>query len=323
MPAPNKSGSLSLSGAFAMLALCASILACVGPEGNGVPPGEVAPWDVRGNYALEYDNKLTITLNVGGVERRATANGPDEIVDLGTYMGEPLKLDLGEYCGREEVVCPSEALWDKVSISQQDVDKRFDAHIINVIDNTDRDLPPGQRAGVVGGFVNHKDLDRFTLGIDGQSASEGDCGALAISLAAGRFQREGERTEEVTYYKDAEGKECDPQAMTEGCEEHTRDQLIIPPDGAITGITDGKVGIGWLGACAFGPVVAGATLTIETGFVGTRTGDFDPPEFTPIEMPDVPDQDVFVDEDMSEDADASSDSEDLDGMDMGMMEGGD
>ena len=127
----------------------------------------------------------------------------------------------------------------------------------------------------------------------------------------------------VTYYKDAEGKECDPQAMTEGCEEHTRDQLIIPPDGAITGITDGKVGIGWLGACAFGPVVAGATLTIETGFVGTRTGDFDPPEFTPIEMPDVPDQDVFVDEDMSEEADASSDSEDLDGMDMGMMERGD
>jgi hypothetical protein len=299
--------------ALPAIALGASILACVSPDGGGgVPPGEVAPWDVRGNYALEYDNKLTITLNVGGVERRATANGPDEIVDLGTYMGEPLKLDLGEYCAREEVVCPSEALWDEISISQQDVQTKFDAHIINVIDNTNRDLPAGQRAGVIGGFVNHKDLDRFVLGIDGQSASEGDCGALAISLAAGRFQREGEHTEEVTFYKDAEGKVCDPEVVTEGCdEEHTRDQLVIPPDGAIIGIADGKVGIGWLGACAFGPVVAGATLTIETGFHGTRTGDFDPPEFTPIEMPDVPDQDVFVEDDMGE--------ESMD-MDMGVAE---
>ena len=295
-----------------------SIIACVTPGGGGGPDGETASWDVRGNYALEYEDNLIITLNVGGVERRATASGPDEIVDLGTYMGEPLELDLGEYCAREEVVCPSEALWDEVSISQQDVDKNFDAHIINVIDNTNRDLEPGQRAGVVGGFVNHKDRDRFVLGIDGQSASEGDCGALAISIAAGRFQREGESMEAVTTYKTADGMACDPELMTEDCQEHTHDRLVIPPDAPIIGIAEGKVGIGWLGACAFGPVLAGATLTIETGFTATRTGDFDPPEFTPIEMPDVPDQDVFVDEDMSEDAmDMGSDGDSADsGADM-------
>lgn len=273
-----------------------SILACIAPEGGsqGSAAGSTpARWDVRGNYTLAHQDALTITLNIGGVERRATAAGPDEVVDLGMHMGEPLTLDLAEYCAKEEVTCPSEALWSKISIDQQNVAQNLDAHIINVIDNTSRDLPAGARAAVLGGLLNHKDSDRFLLGIESASSSQGDCGALAISLAGGRFERAGESMETVTTYKDAAGKVCEPTAAeSEECMAHEHQRLVIPPDGKITGIAQGKVAIGWLGACAFGPVLAGATLSIETQFTGVRTGDFDPPAFTPIESPDVPDQDM-------------------------------
>jgi len=69
----------------------------------------------------------------------------------------------------------------------------------------------------------------------------------------------------------------------------------------VTGIVDGKVGMGFSGGCAFGPVLLGATITLETGFAGERTGDFAPP--TAIENPDnavleeVPeDEEIVVDE---------------------------
>ena len=42
--------------------------------------------------------------------------------------------------------------------------------------------------------------------------------------------------------------------------------------------------VGWAGGCAFGPALVGATLTLQTGFTGTRTGDFDPPPYTPAEV---------------------------------------
>jgi hypothetical protein len=60
---------------------------------------------------------------------------------------------------------------------------------------------------------------------------------------------------------------------------------IVAPEGAVVnGVKDGKVFVGWAGGCAFGPALVGATLTMETGFTGTRTGDFDPPPYTPAEV---------------------------------------
>ena len=61
-------------------------------------------------------------------------------------------------------------------------------------------------------------------------------------------------------------------------------RLVVPPGALVNGIKEGKVFVGWAGGCAFGPVLAGATLTLETGYVGTRTGDYDPPPFTPAPL---------------------------------------
>jgi hypothetical protein len=301
------------------------MLACIAPEEAG--DGDTkARWDMQGHYRLTADDTIKVTLNIGGVERRATTSGEDQIVDLGMHKGQPLVLNLSEYCGREEVVCPSEALWREMAVHQKDVSKGYDAHVVNFIDLATP--PEGQKAPVLGGFVNHKDRDRFILGIDGDNAKNGDCGALAISLAAGRFERAGERMETYTAYVDEKGKVCDPSeepgedATT--CTPTERERLVIPPNGEVIGIQQGKIGMGWLGLCAFGPIVAGATLTIETGFTAKRFADLDPPEFDQVDNPEVPDENVFEDNDMGSDMDSdagadmdSDEGPDMDEADMG------
>ena len=269
-----------------VIALGVSALACVGADAS---EQEIARWDVRGNYALEAEDTITVTLTIGGVERRAVANGYDELVDLGTHMGEPLVLDLSEHCGKPEVTCPNELLWESVAIDVRDVNKRFDSHILNVVNNTVTELPAGQSAQVLSGLVDHKNKDRFVLGLGSDSASQGDCGALAISLASGRFEREGETLEEIIDHVDDAGAPCTPSEDLETtCMERRREQLVSPDGAPVVGIAEGKIGVGWLGACAFGPVLVGATLTIEATYSGRRTGDFDPPTFTPVETHTVP-----------------------------------
>lgn len=41
-------------------------------------------------------------------------------------------------------------------------------------------------------------------------------------------------------------------------------QRIIPPGAAVEGIDEGKVALGWLSGCAFGPFIAAATLTLKS-----------------------------------------------------------
>lgn len=266
-----------------VLLLALALNGCV--DGGG--GGRTSDWDVRGNYTLTYDDRLELTLNVGGAVREATANGYGDVVDFGTWEGQPLRLDLAEFCGRADVQCPSEAFWTKVAIDQQDVGRKQDLHVINVIDDTMHTLPAGQRAEVRGGLVDHAQGGRFLIGLGAESGGNEHCGALAISLAGGRFSRQGERLEDVSTWHDETGAPCDPDAGTGAgsgdatCTEKTRKRLVHPDGARVDGIREGKVALGWLGACAFGPIVAGATLTLETGFEGVRTGDFDPPPFTP------------------------------------------
>jgi hypothetical protein len=60
------------------------------------------------------------------------------------------------------------------------------------------------------------------------------------------------------------------------------EQLNIPPGALVDGVKEGHVGFAWAGGCAFGPFLVGATLYLQTGYAGTRTGKFDPPPYTPV-----------------------------------------
>ena len=277
--------------------------ACGPAVGTG---GSRAEWDVRGNYALTYDDALTLKLDLGGAVREVTAQGYGGVADFGTYQGQPLRLDLSEFCARPEVLCPSESLWSQVSIDQQDVDKRQTLYILSAIDNTTHTLPTGVRAEARGGLVDHSQQDTFVLGLGAASGGGQSCGALAVSLAGGRFHRAGEKLEVSTVYRDEKGAPCTPSdggsgsdggvgadGGTDGgtglCAPHEESHLVIPAGAAVDGIVEGKVALGWLGACAFGPFIAGATLTLETGFTAQRIHDFDPPPYTPPHDADAPD----------------------------------
>lgn len=241
---------------------------------TGCPDNNPAS-DARGNYELAYDNQLTVRLKIGGVVREAEAN-EDDTVTFETDSG-PVTIDLNEFCGRDDVQCPSEALWTDVSVDQPNIETdNPNTHVINFIDNTNRDLPAGERAPVISGLVDER--DRFGLLIDARNNANGDCGLLAISTAGGRFSHEGERLEEVPQDPVDAGPDGGP--VIEGA---PRTRLVWDEGAPVVGIEDGKVKLGFLGACAFGPALVAATFEIETGFVGTRMGPLDPPPFTPLD----------------------------------------
>ena len=281
-----------------------SMLGCGQVPNN---PGKADVRDVRGNYSLTYDDQLTLKLDVGGGVRTVTQNGYGGIADFGTYNGQPLKLNVSEFCAKPEVNCPSEAFWAKVAIDQPDLKaNNFALQKLVVINDTVHTLPRGQSAAALGGLVDHQQQDRFLLGLGGGAASNSSCLALSLSLAGGRFTRVGERVEMVTRYKFEDGRPCTPGdggvsdagssdagradagLMADGgvfqCTAYQAPQLVIPEGAATNGIAEGKVAMGFTGGCAFGPFVAGATFTIETGFTGVRTGDYDPPPFVPADV---------------------------------------
>ncbi len=110
-----------------------------------------------------------------------------------------------------------------------------------------------------------------------------------------------------TVYRDESGHDCNPDAGTSSdggasaadaglladggmhtCTASQVETLVVPKGAKVDGIADGEIGLAWAGGCAFGPFLVGATLTLETGYTATRTGDFDPPPYTPapVVLPD-------------------------------------
>jgi hypothetical protein len=271
-------------------------------------PGEEDPRDVTGNYDLTYDNKLRMQLNIGGAVREVTQTGYGGIADFGTYNGQPVTLDLTQFCAKPEVKCPSEQFWAKVAIDQPNLQKNgSDLQELRVIDNQDPMPPAGQKAASLTGLVDHANSDRFLIGLGIQGGATQNCAAFDVSFASGRFSHEGERTTTTMEYRDPSGKACSPDAgammmsdagagdggaadagIPKPCTLQNITRISWDAGAAIAGITEGRVGFAWAGGCAFGPFLAGATLYLETGYTGQRTGDFDPPPFTPapVTQPD-------------------------------------
>ncbi len=207
-----------------------------------VPPTEASEeqskaWDVRGDYDLTFDDQITLRLDIGGAVRERTANGWGEVVDFGTVNGKPVTLDLAAHCAKPAVACPSEVYGDAVAINQVDVHKKQNLYGLKVRDR--RPASEGGTGKVLDGILDHAKQDAFVIGLGAKAGATGGggagCAALALSIAEGQFRRDA--------------------------------------GGAVDGIDKGRVKLGWLGGCAFGPLLLGATLTVETGYTGKRVGD--------------------------------------------------
>ena len=274
------------------------LLGCGGAGQMGGMPRDSAT--VNGNYDVRYEDKVTVKVDLGGAVREQTHDGMSGTVDFGMYNGQPLTLDLASFCAKPEVKCPSESFWTKVSVREPNRGASS-LQQLDVIDNEQHTLDAGVRAPALSGLIDHAQDDKFLLGLGATGASTANCLALGLSLAGGRFTRAGERFVTSTVYRTPKGQPCDPDAgvmdaglASDGGGDAGSDGGVAVscaavqvrkrefPDGAVVdGIAEGKILVGYAGACAFGPAVVGATVTLETNFTGTRTGDFDPPPFTP------------------------------------------
>jgi hypothetical protein len=193
--------------------------------------------DVRGLYALTWSDQFTVRLDIGGAVQEQTVSG-DEIVTFDGPDGAPLELDLGTFCTTDGVDCPSEVWPGGVAVDQDSPELDADVHVIHV---SSLDNPSDRRDGL----VDHAE-GRFLVGLDGASGGDGSCGALALSAAGGRFTYEGTGTSSG-------------------------------PAGRPIGMDEGQVAVGWLGVCAWEGFAVAATLSVETTFVGERTGDLPTP----------------------------------------------
>ena len=304
-----------------------SLIATLAFAGSCVVPPAPTGYDkrdVRGNYALTWDDQLKFSLYLGGATREATATGYGNVVDFGSWQGQPLKLDLTAWCARPDVQCPSEVFWKKVAIDQPDLKASgITLQKLVVIDNSVSELDAGVHAAAVAGLVNAADQNRFIVGLGAVGGANQSCILLGASLAGGRFSHEGEKVQTFTEYRTFRGASCDKDAgvLDAGtdaganpdggpiCGPVELQRLVIPDGAAVSGIVEGRIVEGWAGGCAFGPAVVGAVLTIESGFTGKRTGKYDPPPFTPVEvtLPDGGFDAGFVD------AGSASDGGEIDG----------
>lgn len=272
-----------------------------GPQQPG--RGGDDPRDVTGNYDLTYDDHLRLQLNIGGAVREVEQDGYGAIVDFGMYNGQPVRLDLREFCGKPDVKCPSESFWAKVAIDQPQLDNNgFDLQELRVINDEVHVLDAGQKAASITGLVDHGNDDRYLIGLGIGGGATQNCAAIDVSFTHGRFSRTGEKMTTSMEHRDQNGKACNPDAGTPAsdagmggdagvmtvCALKPVTRLTYPDGAKVDGIKDGKIGLAWAGGCAFGPVLVGATLYLETGYTARRTGDFDPPPFTsaPVTQPD-------------------------------------
>ena len=86
--------------------------------GCGGPLTSMTPTpDVEGDWAVTYDDALHVEIGIGGATYDATLpeEGGTVMVEHGGYL-IPFTLD----CSRPEIVCPSEAWPDRVSVSQRE-----------------------------------------------------------------------------------------------------------------------------------------------------------------------------------------------------------
>ncbi len=228
-----------------LAALGAACLACTGTGSRPVDTaGSENDQDVRGLYAVEWADTFTVRLDIGGAVQEQTSDA-DGVVTFEGPDGSPLELDLAAWCADDAVNCPSEAWPSALAVDQESPEVRMNLHELRA---WDVEWP----AELVSGLVDHRN-DQLLFGLDAGSGASGDCGAVALSLAGGTF----------VYGDGGDTGDTGDTDFAAG----------VATAGGPVGIDQGKVALGWLGACAWSGLVVAATVSVETDFVALRTGE--------------------------------------------------
>ncbi len=239
--------------------------------------------DMSGLYDINFAEQLVFKLDLGQGIRAAVMPAAEGWAEFGNWEGEPLLLDVAEFCGRAEIHCPFAVFPEAVAVEQVDKDIVLGAHGIIIHDQASDTA--GER--LWRGIVDHNNYDRFRIPSDQLLPLEfGPCVAFEESQLKGRFEREFETLSGVT----VTWEEGEP----------------------VSGIAEGIVSIGWPARCAFGEgVPENATLWLDVAFTGQRRGAFAPGESeeSSEELADGTEDVAVEDVAMSQDAGPTEDSE--------------
>ena len=164
----------------AVVALVVTALLSLGADGGCSEKIEAAAEavpDYRGNYAIDHDDKVEVTLVLSGAEYREDGI-QGQIIDVGG-----VEIDMDEVCDLEGVHCPSEIYWSSVGIDQPYFDGPSGKNpwLVQVVN-----LNQLAHQLQVGGIVNSKGDMTLLLGLDAQGTPP--CGLLGASVSTADFE---------------------------------------------------------------------------------------------------------------------------------------
>jgi hypothetical protein len=246
--------------------LCTPFLMGARGDGCATNSRSAAP-DVTGEWAITYDNTLDVRINIGGAVYESQLGAQGGVIEI-DHNGQPLTFDLD--CTRADVLCPSEAWPDSVTVEQRN--EAFEHRMIvtlptqscagQLVEPDPAECGPNtnnenceqvcdgeitvtgvERFGVIG-----ETGDTFRLYLGAGMASNGiNCVLLAASLA-------------------------DADLVNEGSAE--------AGDWRTSSMANGLVSVGYAGGCLWAgdpnmdgqleALVLGASVTFTTGFTGAR-----------------------------------------------------
>jgi hypothetical protein len=249
-------------------ALIAALPALAGAEGDGCAANSTSPApEVSGEWAIAYDNQLDVEIRIGGAVYNETlpeTGGSFVIV----HDGLELAFDLD--CSRPEIVCPSEAWPETVTVEQRNAELRHQMIVTLPTQRCDGALRTPD-AGECGPGTNNPDCEQVCEGPVSVSSTE-------------RFGVIGETGETFRLFLGAgiatNGFNCallafslaDADLISEG-EPGDRDWTAVE-------MAAGLVTVGYAGGCLWAgdpdmdgeleALLAGASVTFQTGFTGDR-----------------------------------------------------
>ena len=250
--------------AFIVLALPFTL----GASGDGCAANSRSPApDVTGEWAITYDDRIGVEIDIGGAhyeEEIPASGGTIEIV----HAGRTLSFELD--CGRPEIVCPSEAWPEQVSVEQRNTE--FEHRMIFTL--------PTQECDGVLRAPDDDECGEGTLNPECESVCDGDI----VVRDSERFGVIGEDGDSFRLYLGAaiatNGLNCallgfsvaDAELDTNGSSEDGDWEAVSMEDGLVT--------VGYAGGCVWAgnadldaeleAILAGASITFRTGFTGER-----------------------------------------------------
>lgn len=251
-----------------------------GQSAQGYFSGNPAP-DVRGEWDVTYEDSIEVTIDIGGEIRTGSIFGTTNTIEF-EYDGEDYVFELD--CDEPAVVCPSEIFPESITLEQRNFEDQPHQVRMPVNETTcaGRSSTPDESAGECGGetgisceeeICDGMMIEResnHTGSISDPTADVGDTPEFILGISLGGI---------VTGFSTGNGV-CVGLAASEADAIIDYDGTYDPESNNMTAtdLVDGEINLIFAGGCLIGVVeggtaaaaIAGASVTLTTGFTASK-----------------------------------------------------